>query len=865
MRTLILCSFIFLIPVVTIPQEKDFKTLKEEMEQEFDSLELEYEQEFNDFVDSINIEYINHILESEKEFSRLLEGSFKEYEILPGDGKPAVSKPKQIPAYKKESIRNINAVQSGRGTLFNVNHEIIQVQKGVKAEDVRLTGRTVINFYGRDFFINYDTAFSIIKLNSIGPKTIKTCFDFLLNTEYSSVIDQMTQICSQMNLSDWDYYCLVNEFSKKVSNRNNVQKLIAWFLLIESGYKVKIGYFDDELAILFASSQTIYNLPWFNIRGERYYAQLFDHDRITTYDLDYFKGNRSINIYNVKPLLFADAPKSKTIRFPFRGNNYSINLSYDQNYVDYYSKYPDIQVEYYFSIPVSTVFKESVEAEIAPLLRNKNQYESLFFLLSLVQYGFAYKTDTEQFDKEKYMVPEETIHYKYSDCEDRAILFSWLTSELLRLENIALDFNGHLCVAVELTDPGIKGNFKYDGRDFIVCDATYSGAPPGVILPQYQLKAAKIIDFNKRLGSYSYSAGIWQKANKHGLFQAENTSNIVSSDSGAIFITGISTNNQDSAEINNPGTFVAKISSSEEILWIKRFYGTGINFGYSLASYKDEFLYVFGYYENSMKIDRYTINSGQNGSFYLAQLDLSGKAVWLRNIEFPKDLTCRGIAAILDKEGNMKYYMPNDHYPPEKSFMIEVDDKGFCYLFAALPDLKSGINKGRSFASGDEYNIISYLLKGNENMLMHNYPRSVSFLYTLIQFLNESKESAIQGRSILKAITEIYSNVIMNFNDRYSEIEKISEIVNMDGIMTIKTINQQPVTINQIQAQHESRLKISYFNGNAKINVLNGVRIGRDQVWNRVNYILLDKLTGEIVFNYDNQYMKKMPVHSQVL
>ena len=43
-------------------------------------------------------------------------------------------------------------------------------------------------------------------------------------------------------------------------------------------------------------------------------------------------------------------------------------------------------------------------------------------LLRFVQTAFEYKTDEDQFNTENYLFPLETLHYPYSDCEDRSAL-----------------------------------------------------------------------------------------------------------------------------------------------------------------------------------------------------------------------------------------------------------------------------------------------------------------------------------------------------------------------------------------------------------------------------------------------------------
>ena len=218
----------------------------------------------------------------------------------------------------------------------------------------------------------------------------------------------------------------------------------------------------------------------------------------------------------------------------------------------------------------------------------------------------------------------------------------------------------------------------------------------------------------------------------------------------------------------------------------------------------------------------------------------------------------------MDSTGYIKYYMPNDHSPYENNYLMQIDDKGNCYLYATIPRMIYGSERSKYYSSSGKFDIIKYLLDENENLLRQNYPKAVSFLYTLFQYLNNNG-SVIEGKSLLETIAALYKDLNSDVPDRYNDVRRISEIINSSGITYIKTDNKQPVKVNTLEAQHDSRLKLSYFNGNAKINVLNGIKIGSNKIWNDVNYILLDRTTGRIIFNYDNQYLKKMPVHSQIL
>ena len=872
MRTLLICSFMLIIPLVLHSQEEDKRLRKhDEYQKEFEEFLEESEIGFDYFIDSLNGEYADFIIESENVFSELLKHGFNEYEAIISEMESGNSKPSCIQEFEPASKELVTSGLFEKEMFFPERGQVLISPVPIAEKSSDTTLKVTFQFLGSLISVEYDQRINqmpgILKIN---PETISNTYDFLRNTDYQHILNQLDETCRMKNMNDWDFYCLIHKFAGSVKDRLNEQKIIAWFLLMESNYKVKIGYFNESVEVLFASSEAVYNIPWFNVNGERYYVQQYDYNIINTYDLEYFKGYKYLNIFHDKPLILEEVRKSKTIKFPFKNDTCSIKLSFDQAYVDYYSKYPMLPIEYYFALPVSLAFKESIEYNIGPELKGKNTDESLQYLLSMVQYGFEYVNDTEQFDHEKYMVPDELLFYEKSDCDDRSIFFSHLVRELLHRNVLALDFNGHLCPAVEVSDSSGNWNIIYNDKKFIVCDPTYVGAIPGLVLPPFKIKDAVIIDFNKNLGLYSYRKEIWKRANEKGLLQAENDGNLIISNDGNTFLTGVVTNDtllQGDQVITGPEkttTFIARLNSKQEIHWIKQLDGCGSNSGYCISEFNDEFLYVFGYFKDTISLDDYMITADGDGSFYLAKLDRSGNTHWLQSIQIPDDTLFQVLNVVFDTDGSLKYYWPDVDLRHEENYVMSVDEKGYCYISALLPGAVSGLELSRYFAGGESFDIIDYLINGNNNLLKQNYPKSVSLLFTLIQFLINNG-SVIEGPSLLKAISTIYSNKISDLPGPYSELGKISEIGNHNGITLIKTIDEQPVTVNQLRALHESRLKLSYVNGNAKIDVLNGIKIGGNVIWNDVNYILLDKTTGEIRFQFDNQYRKKMPVHSQLM
>jgi hypothetical protein len=119
------------------------------------------------------------------------------------------------------------------------------------------------------------------------------------------------------------------------------------------------------------------------------------------------------------------------------------------------------------------------------------------FLLRFVQTAFEYKTDEEQFGREKPFFPDETIYYPYSDCEDRAILFSYLVRSLLHLDVVGLYYPNHIATAVRFSKKNDGDAIEYQGKLLTICDPTYMNADIGMCMPQFKNVQPKVIAFHQ--------------------------------------------------------------------------------------------------------------------------------------------------------------------------------------------------------------------------------------------------------------------------------------------------------------------------------------------------------------------------------
>ena len=162
---------------------------------------------------------------------------------------------------------------------------------------------------------------------------------------------------------------------------------------------------------------------------------------------------------------------TKEIVFAHRNELYRFEITLDKTLIDLMKDYPLVDELYYLETPLSKVLQESLVKKLGELIAKKDKQEAVQFLLSLTRTAFQYKTDNDNFGKNKPMIPDEVLFYSHSDCEDRSALFYALIKELIKLPTIIVDYPEHLSVGVALPENIGKPLF-HEGREYTLCDPT---------------------------------------------------------------------------------------------------------------------------------------------------------------------------------------------------------------------------------------------------------------------------------------------------------------------------------------------------------------------------------------------------------
>jgi hypothetical protein len=234
------------------------------------------------------------------------------------------------------------------------------------------------------------------------------------------------------------------------------------------------------------------------LNGKRFYVVQFDDPQerigsLFTYDGDYPGVSKRMNLAVTRPVALAAAPTERTFTFFEGTTRYTITVPVNRNAIAYYEFYPQTDFPVYPTAKGSEATLEALKSQLRAVISGKTPTDAARILLRFVQTAFAYKTDQDQFGREKWMMPEETLYYPYSDCDDRAILYAYLVRELLGLEVVGLLYPSHLTTAILL--PGVPGDtFLHNGKRYLAADPTYIGADLGMTMPQLRGERPQVID-----------------------------------------------------------------------------------------------------------------------------------------------------------------------------------------------------------------------------------------------------------------------------------------------------------------------------------------------------------------------------------
>jgi len=452
--------------------------------------------------------------EQDKLFMQFLEDDWKQFQVFRGlkvddTPKPAVipqAEPQPLQQTEKErddTVKELDVPKSHTSmkspqTQLKTKHGTIPAEQKEK-EDVLSPH---FNFYKMPISMPEESSLNISLKGKPNNETIAEYWKKISNAKFESTLQKAESYKKSLALNDWGYCMLLYDIGKVINKGNETgARLFTWFMLNKSGYDAKVGYSNKQVYLLLPSKDTVFGAPYFTIDKRRFYVVSLDGKELQlgsmyTYEGDYPDVNKIISLnMNTLPALCGDVPKQ--VKFSYNGTDYTIKYTYNKNIVNFLNTYPHTSYPIYFNTPLMNESYASLVEQLKSFLTGKTKFEALNILLRFVQTAFEYKTDQQQFGKEKCLFAEETLFYPYCDCEDRSIIFAYLVKKLLGLEVIGLDYPGHIATAVKIDN--VPGDYvTLNGEKYLICDPTYINANIGMSMPRYKNVKPEIVQISQK-------------------------------------------------------------------------------------------------------------------------------------------------------------------------------------------------------------------------------------------------------------------------------------------------------------------------------------------------------------------------------
>ena len=483
----------------------------------FTTLTLHAQETFEEYRKRVNKEFQEHKQRVERDFDayrKKVNADFAEYmrkawvKVTP---KPKVPQPKDdkpVPPVIYDKEKNNKPVQNDPKPI----EELIPIPKPEPQpkpiapieEKEQENNRYSLTYMGNNMKVRIPQDYRFTLRNN-AENTVANTWKELSERDFNNTLVDLLNLRKTYKLCDWAYLNLLKTFSYGLlGERSNEATLLTAYLYTQSGYMMRLAQSGNRLCMLFGSKFVLFNRPYYERDGYYYYNMDGNENSLYICDIK-FPKEQSLSLYiaqeQVVPQTNSSARTLQSEAYPAM----RFTVQTNKHLIDFYNTYPTgkigsnvcTQWATYANTPLNAQTRDELYPALARVLAGKSQSVALNMLLNFVQTALVYEYDEKVWGRDRAFFPEETLHYPYADCEDRAILFTRLVRDQLHLKTALVFYPGHLASAVKVTDPNIKGDFLIiEGTRYLVCDPTYINAPIGATMPGMDNSKAKVIQLN---------------------------------------------------------------------------------------------------------------------------------------------------------------------------------------------------------------------------------------------------------------------------------------------------------------------------------------------------------------------------------
>jgi hypothetical protein len=456
---------------------------RDSLQSGFQDFERQWDQDLNRFISGHDTDLAQFIRKHEAGF------------LLFMDSLQSREKPARQPRFNSET-GTLDFVEAD--TSAEMEHEKrfqVYIDSVPEKNEMNIYGvKSAFNFYGKEpeqEFTRLGFRISDASESSVKQFSRYYASDNALKTNKI----ELNRIILDLKLNDFGNFLFLRKAVPFIFPGINEQALFVSLYLRYTLHKdILIGFQGRNIYCLARFDKNVYNLMTIEIDKKKYHVLLMPGQKAPEGELGYYQlfikpdpEPMKLDIINFPKLKDRIATRS----FPFNGDTLKVNTN--QFLIEYLNEFPATNLQVYFNAPVSETALKTLDKALMPLLAGKKPEDQVRTLLTFFRQSFIYKTDRDQFGREKYMFSDESLYYPYTDCEDRAVLFSKLVMRYTGLPVIGLEYPKHVSVAVSFpVGDGDPVTFK--ARSYFICDPTILGLQVGSKMPAEYAAQLKIIE-----------------------------------------------------------------------------------------------------------------------------------------------------------------------------------------------------------------------------------------------------------------------------------------------------------------------------------------------------------------------------------
>ena len=508
-RTVFFISLLVALPMAA--QNDAFDQFRKQQQAQFNQFKNDQQSEFDAFRRRVNEEYAEFMRRTWAEFpAHEAEQPKEEKEVPPMIYEPPTPAPQTTPAeqpvqeepIQKEQISSLPIPQQDIQSAPEPEptpepapapEPIAPVQP--KEEPYK---RVTIAYHGALITIGFPQTDNF-RLAGSDENAIADGWKALSDSKYDITVKTALDARKANALCDWAYLNMLRAACEKQYGKGNDATLAQAFLLVQSGYRIRIGNDNGKLQVLVASLYDIYGLKYFTIDGTKFYVVSGDKNTRMHICESKYNKEKSLSMQMSQLPKFTSDPTPKRTLTSKKGVTASVSVN--KNLIDFFNTYPqacykgDYRTRWaaYANTPLDKSIQNALYPTLQKTISGMSERQAVEILLNWVQTAFAYKVDDEVWGHDRAFFAQETLYYPYCDCEDRSILFSRLVRDLLGLDVVLLYYPGHLAAAVAFNHEEKGDYLTYKNQKYVVCDPTYINAGVGRTMPGMNNQQAQVI------------------------------------------------------------------------------------------------------------------------------------------------------------------------------------------------------------------------------------------------------------------------------------------------------------------------------------------------------------------------------------